>query len=440
MSFRSGSVSYARFRVFGDGPSAVDESFLESLAKHVLKPTTVGSPPELAAGWCGGRHVLDNEFPYDATSFGTALLAGMRVDVNRVPAELRRAYRAMAEQERAAGTETGFLSTAEKRAAKEEAEKRSVEELAAGKHRRSKLLPLVWSLQRGLLLAPAGGERAATLLRDLLLKSHSMRLQQRSAGSIAWDILSERGLANDLDDALPTPFTDAPVQREARRSDEDEPAPRRADASGRPDVPWAAAGPEPKDFLGNEFLLWLWWMTEVEEGLVETASGTIAVAIDRVLDMDCAWGVTGRQLLRDATPTRLPEAAKALQHGKWPRRLGLVLAAGGKTFTLALQGDRFAVSGAKLPDIDEARSVREILEQRVERTFELDDLLLALYETFLRTRIGPKWATVKAQMSEWILRRVGGGRASADTPSGRPRTRTDAKPERAAANGVAGAA
>ncbi|MFO0872663.1 MAG: hypothetical protein U0575_01645 [Phycisphaerales bacterium] len=418
MSFRSGTLSYARFRVFGDGPSAVDETLLDTLARHVVKHPKVGAPQELVAGWCGGRHVLDDEFPYDETGFGTALLAGMRVDVNRVPAELRRAYRAMAEQERAAGTETGFLGSAERKAAKEEAERRSAEELAAGRHRRSKLVPLVWSLPRGLLLAPASGERATSLLRDLLLRSLSMRLQPRSAGSIAWDLLSERGLAGDLDDALPSAFTAAPVER-ARRDGANDGAGRgappsrgrRGDSSGgeRPDVPWVAAGPEPKDFLGNEFMLWLWWLTEVEEGLVETAAfGTVAITIDRMLEMDCAWGVTGRQSLRGDAPTRLPEAAKALQHGKWPRRCGLIVAAGGRTFTLSLQGDRFAVSGATLPEIDDARSVREIIEQRVERLFELDDLLVALFDAFLRTRIGSAWPTVRGAMSEWILRRAAG--------------------------------
>jgi hypothetical protein len=127
-----------------------------------------------------------------------------------------------------------------------------------------------------------------------------------------------------------------------------------------------------------------------------------------MLEMDCAWGVTGRQSLRGDAPTRLPEAAKALQHGKWPRRCGLIVAAGGRTFTLSLQGDRFAVSGATLPEIDDARSVREIIEQRVERLFELDDLLVALFDAFLRTRIGSAWPTVRGAMSEWILRRAAG--------------------------------
>lgn len=398
MSFRNGPASWSRFRVFGEAPAAVDEKMLDRLAKHILKPTPVGAPPEFAAGWCGGRHVLDDQLDHDTCGFGSALLAGVRIDINRVPPELKRAYVAMAESERAAGTETGFLSRAEKRAAKDEAEKRCTEELADGRHTKRKLIPLLWDLKSQTLLATLGGERPQTLVRDLFTSSLDLRVQSRSAGSIAWDLLVDLGLANDLDDAKPSIFTPPPAERSLDGEHRLGP---------QPETPWAMAGPEPKDFLGNEFMLWLWCVTELEEGLVQTAAGTVAVVIDRVLDLDCAWGVTGRTALRGAAPTRSPEAAKALQYGKWPRRMGLIVAGGdGRQWQLDLQGDRFAVSGATLPEIDEVRSVREIHEQRIERVLELDGLLTALYQTFLRARIGGGWTAHRERIAEWIVRRA----------------------------------
>lgn len=371
---------------------------LAALRSHVVKPPPIGQPPEFMAGWCGGEHVLDDALNHDACGFGRSLLAGVRVDVHRMPSELRRAYVALAEADRAAGTETGFLSRAEKRAAREEADRRCAEELAQGRHVRRALVPVLWDVPGGRLLAPAGSERTRTLLRDLFMSSLELRLQTRSAGSVAWDLLADRGLATDLDDAKPSVYTPPPAERSLDGE-------RRLMA--QPEVPWALAGPEPKDFLGNEFLLWLWFSTEVEEGLVQTATGSVAVVIDRLLDLDCAWGVTGRTGLRGSAPTRLPEAAKALQHGKWPRRCGLLVAGrDGRQWQLALQADRFAVSAATLPDVDEARSVREIREQRIERVFELDGLLTDLYEAFLRLRIGDRWSGTRERMSEWIARRA----------------------------------
>jgi len=398
MAFRSGTVSWSRFRVFGDAPAGVDESLLASLRQHVVKPPPIGQPPEFLAGWCGGQHVLDDALSHDSCGFGSSLLAGMRVDVHRMPPELRRAYVALAEAERAAGTETGFLSRAEKRAAREEAERRCAEELAQGRHVRRVLLPLLWDLPGGRVLAQSGSERSRTLLRDLFMNSLGMRMQARSAGSVAWDLLADRGLATDLDDAKPSVYTPPPAERSLDGE-------RRL--TSQPEVPWAMAGPEPKDFLGNEFLLWLWFSTEVEEGLVQTATGTVAVVIDRLLEFDCAWGVTGRTALRGSAPTRLPEAAKALQHGKWPRKCGLLVAGrDGRQWQLALQADRFAVSSATLPDVDEARSVREIHEQRIERVLELDGLLTDLFAAFLGIRIGDRWPSTRERMSEWISRRA----------------------------------
>lgn len=408
MPFRSGSVSYARFQVSGAStaaPSTVDEALLEQLAEHVARAPEVGVPPEVHAGWCAGRHVLDEGFDWETCGFGSSLLAGIRIDVNRVPAELRRAYVAMAEGEHVArsmsaggGRERGFLGRAEKRAARDEADRRCNEELASGRHRRSSMVPLLWDIPRGAVLAPLNGERSRTQARDLFASSLQLGLHSRSAGSLAWDLLSVHGRASELDDLRPASFTPPP----AERSGDGE---RRIGAV--PEVPWAAAGTEAKDFVGNEFLLWLWWIAETQEGLVTTSEGEMALVIERVIDLDCAWGVTGKTSLRGDAPTLLPEAAKALLHGKWPRRAGILLAGpSGHSWGFTLQADKFAVSGASLPDVDDARSEREVVEQRVERLLEFDRALLATYDLFLRQRTGREWATLREQISEWIRRRA----------------------------------
>ena len=45
--------------------------------------------------------------------------------------------------------------------------------------------------------------------------------------------------------------------------------PRRRERAAR--VPVGSKGPEPKDFLGNEFLMWLWHEADTGSGVVETA-------------------------------------------------------------------------------------------------------------------------------------------------------------------------
>ena len=95
MTIDSGSISFARFRVRG-GPKTLDAQVLDDLRDNMLSAPSVGAPPEIQAGWVAGRHVLDTELDPEAVVFGDQLVFGLRVDTNRLPAELRRAYRAMA--------------------------------------------------------------------------------------------------------------------------------------------------------------------------------------------------------------------------------------------------------------------------------------------------------------------------------------------------------
>ena len=167
-----------------------------------------------------------------------------------------------------------------------------------------------------------------------------------------------------------------------------------------------------KDFLGNEFLIWLWYLTENEEGRVEAhaplpRAAELFIAIDKSLDMDCAWAATGKQTLRSAGPTRLVEAGDALALGKWPRKLGLIVADDEQQWELTLGGDTMNVSSAMLPDIEEAPGPRELVEARLALTRGLSDTLDALYYRFLADRTGGGWAGKRDAIRGWIRERRG---------------------------------
>lgn len=382
MPFRRNAVSYARFHVEG-GPAAVAAEVIEALQGHVLTPPSVGAPPEIQAGWVAGRHVFDEDFHPEAILFGDQVLFGMRLDRNRVPAEIRRAYFAMA------GTE--------RRDASAHVDEQCRKELATGRHRQTRLVPVLWHVTRHVLLAPVFSDVVGQTLRDLFSDTFDARLDPLSAGAMAAASLTARGSSRDYEDLTPSPFTAPPA---AARSEEE----RSVEVPG---VPWSPAGPEPKDFLGNEFLMWLWARTELDDAMVDTSAGAVGIAIDKALDMDCAWNVTGKQTLRADAPTRLPEAGAALGLGKWPRKIGLIVAgAGGDEWTLTLQGDRFNVIGARVPaPPDPPESARELTEHRVASVEALDRTLVALFEAFLAARTGGTWTAERDRMRRWIRER-----------------------------------
>ena len=407
MPFRSGSISYSRFGVSGSLPDDANEGALALLGRHVVKQRALSDEGTLS-GWCTGRHVFDADFSWEQCGFSGTILCAMRVDRAKVPPEIRRAYVAMAEDERRAAEATAKasdgpaapLSRAARREAKADAERRCKEEIADGRYRRIGMVPVLFDLVHRSVLTPASGDAVFKELKALVEATYGCRLERRSAGGIAADILGARGMTPDLDDALPEAFTAPPAEAVARAQEEG------ARVGQRPEVPWALAGGDRNDFLGNAFLMWLWWQAEAREGVIETATVQVAVMVDKLLELECPWGVGGKATLRGTMPTRSVEAAKALQSGKWPRRMGLLVAAHGQEFECTLQGDRFAVGGLKLQPPEEAANTPRLeIEDRLDRLGTFDAVLVALYDQFLRERFGREWPTRRQQITEWISAR-----------------------------------
>ena len=408
MSFESGRVSFTRFRVDGDAPSQVDDAFLSILSEARFRETEIGAPDEVEVGFVTGVHLFDTQFIYEKIGFGEpgAGLAhfALRMDTHKVPADVKKAYRVMNEQAAAAASPTGFASKSEKREAKETANEQVREELASGKYRKSKIVPVLWDLAGGRLYCGASGTTVIEHLSRLMRRAFAVDLQNQSAGVLAGDLIKAQGRSRDYEDLHPSAFTDPPADHGP--ADEDGPS---SSPGGLPVLPWIAKSVDLKDYLGNEFLLWLWWLGErdKEASAVQTADGEVFVALTKALDMDCAWDLTGKQTLRSDDPTRLPEAGDALRTGKWPRRAGLIIADTDQQWELSLQGDQFVVGGAALPEVesDEPASPREAMERRLASVVQLGGVLDNLYQAFLERRASGPWSQDRDAIRRWIKQR-----------------------------------
>ena len=430
MPFRSGSITYRRFSVVGAAPDMLDPKLFASLREHALGELEPIKPGEIHVGWTAGRHLFDRSFDYERIGFGSGLLLGFRADAVRVPPEIKNAYIAMAEDARmeTAGPKSGFVSGAQragakaaakadakaaantasindgggaflarsaKKDARDDAMRRIEEEIAEGRYRRPKHTPVWWDFSKSTLYAAISSDAEVAALRHLMGDSLGINIEPRSAGRVALDLLAARGRTNDYDDLRAQPLSSAPpeidlVQEDGQRKSAD-----------RPDFPWT--GNEPQDFLGNLFLFWLWWHCETREGLVETADGEIAIVIDKTLDLECAWGLSGRTSLRGDAPTRRAETARAVQLGKWPRKLGLTVSAHDRVWECTLQGDRMEVSGLKLPKPeDKPQSLRVAVEERLDSFATFDAALMSMYSAFIDLRCSRAWDSCRADMRNWV--------------------------------------
>ena len=385
MGFASGSISFRRFAVMGGQPEAIDQNLLDKLSEHALRASELGVPEETEYGWSGGRHVLDGSFSFENNVYADTIAFALRIDSNKVPGDLKRAYTMMEEDAVAATNPSGFISKNQKKDVKDSVRMKLDDELRSGRYRRSKLLPILWDLPTSTLYCNASGQSLEQLM-EIFERTFGLTLMPLSSGSIAMKILEPKGRRRDYEDFRATRFVAGPEGE-----------------SQWPEYPWVLKGPEPKDFLGNEFLLWLWHEAEVRDGSIQTSNGEATVTIDRSLDLDCAYGQSGKDSLRATGPTHMPEARDALRSGKLPRKAGFLLDSNGIQYSFTLNAETFAVNTAKLPDIEDADTPRVVFEERIALLRELSRTLDAMFETFLGVRASAAWEGQTAGLRRWIL-------------------------------------
>lgn len=418
MTFQSGRVSFVQFGVSGDAPGTVDETCLSILKAGAFKEQNIGVPDALELGFTTGEHLFDVQFTFEKNGYGPAgswLLFAMRMDTHEPPSEVKQAYRKINEQAASEQSPTGFASKREKRDARESADRQLNEDLAAGKFRRSRTVPLLWDMVGERLFCGSSSIKAIDAVARLMRDHFAVELRYLSAGTMAGETMRRLGRDRDYEDVRPSGYTDPPA--EFTLADEDDGDAGSFSGGGdrtMPRVPWVTKSVDLKDFLGNEFLIWLWWLGETAEGRVEieadrklkVSKAEVYVVIDQALDMECAWETLGKQTLRGNGPTRLAEAGDALKTGKWPRKMGLIVSDGEWQWQLTLQGDRMAVSSAALPEVEDAQHPRELLDGRLERAMRLAQLLEGLYVTFLKQRIGGSYDSKRQTIRKWIASRV----------------------------------
>jgi hypothetical protein len=170
------------------------------------------------------------------------------------------------------------------------------------------------------------------------------------------------------------------------------------------DVAWIA-DESSRDFIGNEFLLWLWYYTDVHSDTLTLADNSeVTLMLARTLTLECPRGQTGHETISSDGPTRLPEARRAIQSGKLPRKVGLTMVRHSEQSELTLHAETLAVSGAKLPPPDEQADARGKLDDRANQLRTLIETLDLLYDVFGQKRFSSEWEQELLGMQKWLKR------------------------------------
>lgn len=382
MGFLTGRVTCTRFHVTGRSPRTFGPEHLEHLATHAIGKQRAVSGDGVEVGWTAGDHILDTHFDLAKNIINDTLQFALRVDTQKVPADLLRAYTQVELEGLAANNPSGHPSARQKREARIAARERLEEEARDGRFLRRKAYPVLWDARSGDLLFGATGLTVTDRLHTLFQQTFRSGFELLGAGRQAFLQAEARQQTRGVDDAAPALFV---------------PGVKTATVAWAPDE-------TSRDFLGNEFLLWLWYVLDSEsDTLVLADKSEVTLMLARSLVLECPRGQTGRQSLTSDGPARLPEARRAAQAGKLPRKAGLTLVRHDRQYELTLHAETLAVSGAKLP-APEADEERARLEERIDLLRHMLETLDLLYDAFTQRRLGEGWPKELLRVQRWLQR------------------------------------
>ncbi len=378
MGFLTGRVTFLRYRIDGPAPDLFGPEHLEKLSAHAIGKQQTENKDGTEAGWIAGDDILDTGFDLAKNVINEALHFSLRVDTKKLPADMLRAYANAELQTLAADNPSGRPSAKQKKEAKETARERLEQEGQDGRFTRRKAFPLLWDRLSNTLLVGTTSGTVLDHVHRLFKETFGCDLTLLDAGQQA----TQEQHAQEL--AQVRPCLLVPGSQSA-------------------EVAWVN-DPASTAFLGNEFLLWLWFVLENEGDTLTLSDGsTVAVMLARTLVLDCPRGLSGNGTIRSDSPVKLPEARRAIQAGKLPRQAGMILVRHDQQYDFTLQAETLAINGAKLPPVEDGEE-RVKQEDRIGQIRHLIETLNLLYDAFLQRRLGGEWPRELERMQRWLQR------------------------------------
>jgi len=377
-------MTFECFRIDGEQPRQFGPEHVEILKKLAISGRASLSNEQARIGFLAGNHLLDDEFDLEKNVFGDALHFAVRIDTNQVPAAIRRAWLQIELALLTADSPGRRPTKAQRQEAKDAVEARCEDAARTGQFQRMQQFPVLWDARDGLLYCGATSSSASDVCGELLLKAFAIELSRLSSGRVALEWATKVRQRRALNDASPANF--------------------RGEGPGGEVVWWDGEG-DNYDFLGNEFLLWLWWHWETQGDTISLPDGSEMTGMfAKTLSLECPRGESGKGTISADDPTSLPEAAQAIRSGKLPRKAGLMLVRHGQQYELTLQAETFAVSGAKVQAEEDAEG-RAVLEGRIESLRGLKETVDLTFQAFCQRRVGESWSEDLSQMQNWLKTR-----------------------------------
>jgi hypothetical protein len=155
-------------------------------------------------------------------------------------------------------------------------------------------------------------------------------------------------------------------------------------------------------FLGREFLTWLWFRSEAQEGLFTIGDRPFELWFDAKLTLSTHGELKEENVIHSESPTETEEARVSLQSGKQVKEARVRLVADQKQWGATLKADDMSVSGLKIPALL-SREEDEKLYERFYLLEEFEDFFDRLFANFLQLRLDDDaWSQEVSEIRTWV--------------------------------------
>lgn len=164
-----------------------------------------------------------------------------------------------------------------------------------------------------------------------------------------------------------------------------------------------------KIFLGQEFLSWLWIVSEINGNLLKLKErGEIELWFENRIFLESGEGGDKKTIACQDPSGRWAEALEALRQGKKISRARLKIRLDNKEWGLSLAADSLTPQAVKFPpsfsegeEEDDSQAGRFL--ERVALLNELTAIIEALFGDFLRLRLSEAWSEEQLpRLNKWL--------------------------------------
>ncbi len=245
MGFLNGRITYVRFRVSGDSPLPFGDELLEQVQLHALgRPGGDDRPIDgLTIGWAGGPCARPDLRPGRRTSSTTLSTSSIRIDTNKIPGTLLKAYTKIETDARAQLNPSGYPTKAQRPGG--QGGRHHPGRGRGGRRPVPADVPLPGALGRSVqrpLRRDNQPDRHRTAENPCSARRSTARRADHGGKP---GLLASRG-------AWPRAFGRGLRAGRVHRG------------GGYSTVAWADSDASSRDFWGNEFLIWLWHTLQID--------------------------------------------------------------------------------------------------------------------------------------------------------------------------------